>query len=106
MGAKRERLGPRLLEAARSGERSRDVHVVLGGTGAVGGTAILELLSMYEEMFSVAEPGPEDVPVLVATGATKDEVRTFTRRLMRYLESIDGADRLPSSIGIGYLTAS
>ncbi len=106
MGAKRERLGPRLIEAARSGERYRDVHVVLGGTGAVGGTAILELLSMYEEMFSIAEPGPEDVPVLVATGATKDEVRTFTRRLMRHLESIDGADRLPSSIGIGYLTAS
>src|SRR5438552_2959602 len=106
MGAKHERLGPRLLEEARSGHRARDVHVVLGGTGAVGGTVILELLSMYEEMFSVAEPGPDDVPVLVATGATPEEIGAFTRRMFRTVEAVHGPDRLPQRIRRGYLTAS
>src|SRR5437660_12794310 len=56
MGFKKERLGPRLVAAARSGERYRDAHMFLGGTGAVGGTALLQLLSLYEEMFAIEPP--------------------------------------------------
>lgn len=106
MGFKKERLGPRLVAAARSGDRYRDVHVFLGGTGAVGGTALLQMLSMYEEMFAVAPPGPDDVPVLVATGTSRDDIASFTRRLFRLTESKHGPDRLPARVRSGYLTAS
>ncbi len=106
MGFKKERLGPRLVRAARSGERSRDAHMFLGGTGAVGGTAVLQMLSLYEEMFSIREPAPDDVPVVVATGTTADEIQAFTRRLFRFVESRQGTDGLPQHVRRGYLTAS
>jgi hypothetical protein len=106
MGAKKERLGPRLIEAARSRDRYRDAHVFLGGTGAVGGTALLQMLSMYEEMFAVAPPEPDDVPVLVATGTTAEEIQAFTRRLFRFVESRHGHERLPQRVRHGYLTHS
>jgi len=106
VGYKKERLGPRLVEAARSGERYRDAHMFLGGTGAVGGTAVLQMLSMYEEMFAISPPEPDDVPVLVATGTTADEIQAFTRRLFRFVESRQGPDLLPNSIRNGYLTHS
>ena len=106
MGFKKQRLGPRLVEAARSGERSRDVHVVLGGTGAVGGTVVLELLSLYEELFAIERPPADAVPVVVATGVTPEEVSAFTRRLFRYVESRHGSERLPERVHRGYLTQS
>ena len=106
MGFKKLRLGPRLAEAARSGDRYRDAHLFLGGTGAVGGTAVLQMLSMYEEMFAISPPRPDDVPVLVATGTTSDEIEAFTRRLFRFVESRHGAHHLPARIRSGYLTHS
>ena len=106
MGFQRERLGPRLVDAARSGERNRDAHMFLGGTGAVGGTAVLQMLSMYEEMFAISPPDPDDVPVLVATGTTADEIQAFTRRLFRFVESRHGSDQLPERVRKGFLTSS
>jgi hypothetical protein len=106
MGFKKERLGPRLVAAARSGERYRDVHAFLGGTGAVGGTAVLQLLSLYEEMFAINPPGPDDVPVLMATGTTSDEIEAFTRRVFRFVESRHGTELLPQRVRNGYLTHS
>jgi hypothetical protein len=106
LGFKKERLGPRLVEAARSGERGRDVHAFLGGTGAVGGTAVLQMLSLYEEMFSITPPPPDDVPVLLATGTSADEILAFTRRLFRFVESRRGREGLPRRVRNGYLTRS
>ncbi|MFN2590330.1 MAG: hypothetical protein ABR518_06140 [Actinomycetota bacterium] len=106
MGFKKERLGPRLVAAARSGERYRDAHMFLGGTGAVGGTGLLQMLSLYEEMFATSPPPPADVPILAATGTTADEISAFTRRLFRFVESRHGADHLPQRVRNGYLTAS
>ncbi|MDP9342385.1 MAG: hypothetical protein M3Q23_09900 [Actinomycetota bacterium] len=106
MGFKKERLGPRLVRAARSGDRYRDAHMFLGGTGAVGGTAVLQMLSLYEEMFSIHPPEPDDVPVVVATGTTPDEIQAFTRRLFRFVESRHGPERLPRRVRRGYLAAS
>jgi hypothetical protein len=106
MGFKNERLGPRLVEAARSRSRYRDSHMFLGGTGAVGGTALLQMLSLYEEMFGVEPPHPDDVPVLVATGSTSDEIEAFTRRLFRFAESRHGGRAQPKRIRRGYLTHS
>ncbi len=106
MGFNHRRLGPRLVEAARSGERNRDAHVVLGGTGAVGGTAILQLLSLYEEMFAIAAPDDDDVPVLLATGVSPEEIGAFTKRLFRHVESLHGPEWLPQRVRRGYLTHS
>ncbi len=106
MGFKKERLGPRLVRAARSGDRYRDAHMFLGGTGAVGGTAVLQMLSLYEEMFAIHLPESDDVPVIVATGTTADEIQAFTRRLFRFVESRHGPDRLPRRVRRGYLSAS
>jgi hypothetical protein len=106
VGTKKERLGPRLVEAARSGERYRDAYMFLGGTGAVGGTAVLQMLSMYEEMFAISPPAPDDVPVLVATGTSAEDIQAFTRRLFRFVESRHGRDLLPTRIRQGYLTHS
>src|SRR5437879_1212598 len=106
MGFKKERLGPRLLEAARSGGRYRDAHMLLGGTGAVGGTALLHLVSLYEEMFTMSPPRPDDVPVLVATGTTAEDIQAFTRRLFRFVESQHGQEKLPRRVRRGYLTHS
>jgi hypothetical protein len=77
----------------------------LGGTGAVGGTAVLQMLSMYEEMFAIHPPEADDVPVLAATGTSSDEISAFTRRLFRFVESRQGADRLPVRVRNGYLTS-
>jgi hypothetical protein len=106
MGFKKERLGTRLVTAARSGERYGDAHMFLGGTGAVGGTAVLQMLSLYEEMFAIGPPRPDDVPVLVATGTTADELAAFTRRLFRFVESRHGHQLLPQRVRRGYLTHS
>jgi hypothetical protein len=103
---KKERLGPRLVTAARSGERYRDAHMFLGGTGAVGGTAVLQMLSLYVEMFSINPPAPDEVPVLAATGTTADEIAAFTRRMFRFVESRHGSERLPQRVRSGYLTVS
>src|SRR6266496_3803871 len=106
MGFKKERLGSRLIESARSRSRYRDAHIFLGGTGAGGRTALLQLLSLNEEMFDIEPPRPDDVPVLVATGTTSDEIEAFTRRLFRFVESRHGTTATPTRIRRGYLTHS
>jgi hypothetical protein len=70
------RFGPRLSAAADAHQGYRDVHVFIGGTGAVGGTAVFKMLDMYEEMFARRPPeSADDVPILIATGRPKSETR-------------------------------
>ena len=106
MGYKRQNAGSKLVQAARSGDHYRDIHVFVGGTGAVGGTALFQMLSLYEEMMAIQVPKSEDVPVLIATGKGADDIRAFTARLFRFVQSRHGASRLPRRIGSGYLTHS
>lgn len=103
MGFKKVRYGSRIL-AADPRERYLDVHVFFGGTGAVGGTALLKLLSIYEEMMTVHPPRPDEVPILVATGRTRHERRVFTDRLFHFLRSRGSAE--PKAVRSGYLTES
>jgi hypothetical protein len=105
MPFKKSRFGPRLVAAARSGERYRDVHVFIGGTGAVGGAAAMQMVSMFEEMMTIAPPASaDDVPVLIVTGRTDDEVRTFESRLKRYTRTRWGAGTAPRHFEHGFLT--
>lgn len=106
MGYKKQRLGDKLAHAARSDNRYADIHVFIGGTGAVGGTALLQMLSLYEEMMCLRVPQPEEVPILLATGRGPEDIRAFTRRFFRFVQSRHGASKLPRKVGTGYLTHS
>lgn len=106
MSYKKQRLGTKILTAARKEDRYRDIHVFIGGTGAVGGTALLQMLSMYEEMMSIRAPKADDVPILVTTGLKKDDLQAFTHRLFRFVESRHGQAKLPRRVAAGYLTHS
>lgn len=103
MAYKKVRYGDRILSADPR-QRYRDVHVFFGGTGAVGGTALLKLLSIYEEMMTVHAPEPDEVPILVATGRTRYERRAFADRLHHFLRSRGASN--PSAVRSGYLTES
>ncbi|HUP61812.1 MAG TPA: hypothetical protein VNA69_15495 [Thermoanaerobaculia bacterium] len=105
MGFKKSRFGPRLVAAAREGSRDRDVHVFIGGTGAVGGAAALQMVAMFEEMMTIQPPAsPDDVPVLIVTGRSDDEVHTFESRLKRFLRTRWGAGTSPRHFEQGVLT--
>jgi hypothetical protein len=105
MPFKKSRFGPRLVAAARSGEHYRDVHVFIGGTGAVGGAAALQMVAMLEEMMTVRPPDtPDDVPVLIVTGRTDDEVRSFESRLKRTTRTRWGAGVAPRHFEHGFLS--
>jgi hypothetical protein len=106
MSNKKRRLGESLVSAARNGERYSDIHAFIGGTGAVGGTALLQMLSMFEEMMSIGKPNDEKVPILFATGKGPEDIRAFTGRLFRFVESRYGRTKLPRKVGSGYLTHS
>src|ERR1041385_3025187 len=105
MRFKKTRFGPRLTAAARSGRHYRDVHVFIGGTGAVGGAAVLHMVSMFEEMMSIAPPPSfDDVPVLVVTGRTDDDVHSFESRLKRFVRTRWGANTSPRHFEHGFIT--
>ncbi|HET8783680.1 MAG TPA: hypothetical protein VFM63_14805, partial [Pyrinomonadaceae bacterium] len=101
---KKRRLGPVLLGAAKAHDHYNAVHAFIGGTGAVGGASLLQMLSMYAEMFSITTPHPDEVPILLATGRSDDEIHWFTKRLYRALESAYGSENKPERIRSGYMT--
>lgn len=105
MRFKKSRFGPRLVAAARSGQHYRDVHVFIGGTGAVGGAAALQMVAMLEEMMTVQPPAsPDDVPVLIVTGRSDDEVHSFESRLKRFTRTRWGAGVAPRHFEHGFLS--
>ncbi|HEX2835241.1 MAG TPA: hypothetical protein VHW00_19665 [Thermoanaerobaculia bacterium] len=105
MRFKKSRFGPRLVAAARSGQHYRDVHVLIGGTGAVGGAAALQMVTMFEEMMSIAPPASaDDVPVLIVTGRSDEEVHSFESRLKRFTRTRWGAGTAPRHFEHGFLS--
>jgi len=106
MGYKKQRLVTKMLRSATNGNRYRDTHVFIGGTGAVGGTALLQMLSTYEEMMSIQPPQADDIPILAATGKGPEDIQVFTRRLFRFVESRHGVSKRPRRFASGYVTHS
>ncbi|MDQ3283344.1 MAG: hypothetical protein M3Q69_18245, partial [Acidobacteriota bacterium] len=105
MGFKKSRFGPRLVAAARAKRHYRDVHVFIGGTGAVGGAAALQMVAMLEEMMTIEPPDSfDDVPVLIVTGRSDDEVRSFESRLKRTTRTRWGAGIAPRHFEHGFLS--
>ncbi len=101
------RFGPQLLTRASTPAFLDQTHVVFGGTGAVGGAAVLELIGMLEEARAhLARRGACDLPspCLVVTGRTKQELRHFTRLLFDLQQRDHG--QTPTQLqGEGYRTA-
>ena len=105
MRFKKSRFGPRLDEAARAARHYRDVHVFIGGTGAVGGSSALQMVEMLEEMMTITPPASlDDVPVLIVTGRSDDEVHSFESRLKRITRTRWGASVTPRHFEHGFLT--
>ena len=92
MGFKKPRLGLQLLRAAEDPAFFDQVHVIFGGTGAVGGATVLHLISLFEE---AARRRPEAAaghePRIVVTGRTKQELRQFTSLLFGLQKRDHGA---------------
>jgi hypothetical protein len=84
-----------------------DVHVIIGGTGAVGGTTAFHLEGLYEELKEKKEPPAGKMPEIVITGLTKNEIRKFTSRIFQYCEMKYGKDKEPVPFEKkGYITPS
>ncbi|HEX7242432.1 MAG TPA: hypothetical protein VF263_19240 [Longimicrobiaceae bacterium] len=82
------------------------MNVCIGGTGAVGGTTLIKMLDMIEELMTLQPPRPDEVPVLVATGRTKEERKGFHDRVRRFLESRAGRNVHLTPHAGGWLTPS
>jgi hypothetical protein len=104
---KKGRLGQRIYQASNLPKAFRQTYVVFGGTGAVGGTAIMKMLEILEEMMHYKHPNPADTPTILVTGLTNEEIRAFTSRLFEYYSKFYGSEWLPEHIANkGYRTRS
>ena len=103
MRFKKARLGPQLLRRAANPDFFDQIHVLFGGTGAVGGSTALQMVSLFEEAARRSPLTQRAEPRIVITGRTKQEVRQFTHLLFEVQQRDHG--RLPESLeGIGYRT--
>ncbi len=106
------RLGPALARAATApGALTSQVHVIFGGTGAVGGATVLELISMLEEQVAwLRRFRPELAPApgatsgrIFVTGRSAAEIRGFTTLLFQTQQRDHG--RVPETLAKrGYRT--
>ena len=96
---KKPRLGPQLMKRCCEPDFFQQVHVIFGGTGAVGGATAFEMIRMFEEAsrFRAAEHSPR----LVITGHTRKELRQFTTQLFELQKRDHG--QVPERLkGVGY----
>lgn len=101
--SKRYRLGPQLRRAALDPTFFDQVHVLFGGTGAVGGATALQMIGFFEEAAQGNPAAEGRSPRLVITGRSRAEVRQFTRLLFDLQQRDHG--RHPEALdGVGYKT--
>ncbi len=106
MRFKQYRLGPLLYRRAKEPGFLQQAHVVYGGTGAVGGATVLQLIDMFEEAARYGEvpSDPNEGARVIVTGRTRQELRQFTKRLFRIQKRDHGS--IPTHVPkIGYRTA-
>ncbi len=106
--SKKPRLGLQLARASADPRFFDQVHVLFGGTGAVGGATALQMISLFEEAarWRGADPHAREdrAPRIVITGRSKPEVRLFTHLLFDVQQRDHG--RHPETVeGVGYRTA-
>ena len=101
---KTARFGPALLEASGQPGFFDQIHVIFGGTGAVGGATALRLLDCFEETLRFRKPEGHKLRIVI-TGLKRGDIRDFTTRLFHIHNRENGA--YPKMIkGIGCRTQS
>ena len=105
MQFKKIRLGSQLLEEAAKPNYFNQVHVVFGGSGAVGGATVIHLISFFEEAIRLYPRLVEYPPYIIVTANTKQENRQFTSMLFRLQKRDYGSHPKPLS-NIGYQTVN
>lgn len=80
--------------------RLRDVHLLIGGTGAVGGATLMKMLRIYADLRRRHGIGDDVVgPVIVATGQDDSELKRFRRHVYDVCVIEVGAEPTSSSHG-------
>lgn len=91
----------KLKQFAASNESYQQTFAIFGGTGAVGGQVVIELIVSFEFMMSIrAARGEEDAPVIVVTGLHEAQIQTFTTKLFKAFDDgrgHHGFEKLESS---------
>ncbi len=103
MRFKKYRLGPELFRQAADPNFLSQVHVIFGGSGAVGGATALQLVSLFEEVMTASPDTADRAPHIVITARTKQEVRQFTSILFR-IQKRDHGKKPTLLSGVGYQT--
>lgn len=104
MHFKKTRLGTHLLRSAADPTFFNQVHILFGGTGAVGGSTAAQLIALFEESLGLRQASGDSAPRIVITGRTKLEIRNFTSLLFHLQQRDHG--RPPEALkGVGYRTA-
>jgi hypothetical protein len=103
MQFKKTRLSSQLLEEAVKPNFFNQVHIVFGGSGAVGGATVIHLISFFEEAIGLYPELVEYPPYIIVTASTKQEIRQFTSLLFRLQQRDHGANPMPVE-NIGYRT--
>ncbi len=102
---KQVRFGKLLLNAASDPLFFDQVHVILGGTGAVGGATALHIIDFFEEACRYPAMRQERPPYIVITGHTHREIREFTNTLFGIHQRDYGCE--PERVrSLGYRTAT
>jgi hypothetical protein len=78
---KHETLFEKIKQLSGVHEEFDQVHVIFGGTGAVGGQALIELVELYELMIRLKGPGKRHRPRIIATGYSAKEIDDFAEKL-------------------------
>ena len=103
MRFKRYRLGPHVFRRAGDLELFDQVHVLFGGTGAVGGATALQMVSLFEEAIRHSSLQARPDPRIVITGRSRKELRQFTRLLFEIQQRDHNG--VPERLdGVGYRT--
>lgn len=101
MPFKKLRLGPELVRQASREALFQQAHAVIGGTGAVGGAAVLELVGMFEEALRYRTVTTPVEPRVIVTGRSHHDLHQFTRVFYQVQERDHG--RPPERLeGRGY----
>lgn len=78
---KHEALSEKIKELLRVNDEFHQVHVIFGGTGAVGGQGLIELVELYEYLIRRKGPGGHHQPRIIATGYSRKEIDSFVSKL-------------------------
>jgi hypothetical protein len=87
---KNESFFQKLKEFASKPPKKDLVYVFFGGTGAVGGQAVIEIIQAFDFIVSVNPSWIESKPLLLATGLSKPEIDRFKMKLEKAFVSENG----------------